>query len=225
VQDTSGGIPIYAFPAIVGVRSAETQQKERIIVRRKVEEFVVPCASKPDLIEFDEPHDLLAEVTFTRPAAELTVQLEKGNALSRVFAANLLAAFAGDPAAVGALMKAAHGDAFWAVRRAATAALSAAPATGVREFFRERLSDANSKVRAAAVRGLGSAKDPSMVPLLKEQYQKDDSYVVQAEILRAIGGLRQREHREFLEAAAVTRSPRNIIRNSAVEALKRLDEP
>lgn len=225
MQDTSGGVPIYTFQAVVGIRLAGGHRTERIVVGKKVEEFAIACASKPDLVEFDEPHDLLAEVTFERPAGELMVQLEKGNALSRLFAANQLAAFVGEPAVFKALMHSARSDGFWGVRRAATAALSAAPATGVREFFRERLSDANSKVRAAAVRGLGSANDPSLVPLLKERYQKDDSYVVQAEIVRAIGGLRLKEQREFFEAAALMRSPRNIIRNAAVEALKRLDKP
>jgi aminopeptidase N len=223
VQDTSGSIPIYTFPAIVGIRSAGIHRTERILVQQKVDEFVVPCASKPDLIEFDEPHDLLAEVTFQRPASELIVQLEKGNALSRVLAANQLSAFVGDPVAVGALMTAARNDAFWAVRRAATAGLIGAVSGTGKDFFSEMLADKSSKVRATAVRGLGALNDASLVPMFKDQYRKDDSYAVQAEIVRAMGRLRMKELREFFLMAADVRSPRNIIRNAAVEGLRLLD--
>lgn len=224
VQDTAGGVPIYTLPATVGIWSAGSHRTERIAVKHRVEEFTIPCSSKPDLVEFDEPHDLLAECTFDRPANELILQLQKGNALSRVFAANQLATFVGEPVASAALATSARAENFWGVRRAATAALGGSSDPAVRALLQEKLSDASSKVRATAVRGLGSRKDPSLAPFLIERFRKDDSYVVQAEIVRAIGALRLNAHRTFLEAAAEMRSPRNVVKNAAVEALKQIGE-
>jgi aminopeptidase N len=223
VQDTTGGIPIYRMPVDIGIRTSAGLVRQRIEVRQRVEEFALQTVERPRLVEFDEPHDRLVEVTFLRPPEELAVQLNEGNALSRVFAAAELAPHADQPAVVSHLKRAATEDPFWAVRRAAVAALGSKGSSAQTSFLQERMDDKISKVRAAAVRALAALKSQALVPFLRERFVREDSYVVQAEIVRAIGAMKLREQKAFLESAAGMKSPRDIIRNAALEGMKALE--
>ena len=59
--------------------------------------------------------------------------------------------------------------------------------------------------------------------LLKERFEKDDSYVAQAEALRAIGKCGKQSDQAFLRKAKDMKSPRRILGRAVVWALKQLD--
>ncbi len=222
-QDTTGGIPIYTFPVSLRVTTARGRRMETIQVSQAVEEFKIRSPEPPILVEFDEPHNLLAEISFARPSTELILQLEHGNALSRILAANELGDSSDVPAVEAALRKASFDDPFWGVRRAAINAMSTTNAGSAERFLKARLIDANSKVRAAVVRKLASMKSRSQIPFLESHFEKESSYVVQAEIVRAIAGTRDPAVKLFLEKSSRLPSHRDIVRQAALRGLEELN--
>ena len=221
-QDTTGGVPIYVLPVTIGLTSAKGHRVEQIRLTRAMEEFALSAPEQPILVEFDEPHSVLAEITFPKTTKELIVQLEQGNALSRVFASNELAVSAGDPGVEAALRKASISDQFWGVRRAALDAMRSARAPTIAAFLKDRLSDSHPKVRAAAVRGLGSLRLRELAPFLQSRFESESSYVVQAELVRAIAATGGPGVTSFLEKASRLPSHRDIVRTAALEALATL---
>jgi HEAT repeat protein len=80
----------------------------------------------------------------------------------------------------------------------------------------------NSKVRTTALQILGDMKDSELASFFVERFEKDDSYVAQAEALRSLGKCGDRSQISFLKKAAKMGSPRNVIKRAADWALKEL---
>ncbi|GJQ21241.1 MAG: aminopeptidase [Bacteroidia bacterium] len=222
-QDTSDGTSIFTFPVFVGLTTATGHSVAQIRVTRASEEFRLPSPERPILVEFDEPHIILAEVSFPRSSGELILQLERGNALSRILAAQELAPLSDDPVVDAVLRKASREDTFWGTRRAAINALSARSAS-VEEFLKDRIGDPSSKVRAAVVRKLSSLKSPRLVSFLIERFDEESSYVVQAELVRAIANIAHPAVKPFLVKASQLNSHRDLVREAALQGLKDLTE-
>ncbi len=171
--------PLFETPVDVGIVTAAGKKVERLQIGKKEEQtFEIACDSRPLLVRFDEGNHLLMEMKFAKSVEELQYQLQNDDAMGRMWAASELKG----KGAEAALRKAAQGDKFWAVRRAALEAVD-----GDAAFFRERAMDAKSDVRAVAVRRLASFKDSAF---LAGRFQIEDSYVVQAEALRATRAMR-----------------------------------
>jgi len=92
--------------------------------------------------------------------------------------------------------------------------------SGSKPVFLQTIVDSNSKVRAASVKALGRSKDPGMLPDFKRIYETDESFLVRAEALIAIGENGHPSHLRFLNEAAKVRSPRNTLKNAAEQAIE-----
>ncbi|MDH5743503.1 MAG: hypothetical protein OEZ52_08160, partial [Candidatus Aminicenantes bacterium] len=57
--------------------------------------------------------------------------------------------------------------------------------------------------------------NPELVRFFKDRFEKDDSYLAQAEALRSIGKCGDRSQLPFLEEKEKMSSPRNVIKNAA----------
>jgi aminopeptidase N len=224
VQDFSKGIPIFRTPVLIGIRTAGRTDSRKVWISAAEENFEFDAPERPLLVRFDEGNHLLKELTFEKSAEELVFQLKNDDAVGRMQAAAGLGRQAGDDTVRQALSTAAERDSFWAVRRAAVEALAASNAAGLEAFFKGRLSDLSSKVRAVAVRALGRLKNPSLAPYFETVFKNDTSYVVQAETLAAIGECGGKDKIAFLKKAAAMPSPRNILRRSAESAVKKIEE-
>ena len=75
---------------------------------------------------------------------------------------------------------------------------------------------------ATALQILGDTKDSKYVSFFKERFNKENSYVAQAEALRSLGKCGDRSQISFLKKAAEMGSPRNVIKRAADWALKEL---
>lgn len=221
-QDTAKGIPIYRMPVRIGFFTASGKRVETIELSKKEEEFEFHCETRPLLVRFDDGNILFKEISFPKSREELLFQLGHDDAVGRVNAAAALVARAADPAVASALKRAAAADPFWAVRRAALEALAEAEGNFPTGLFRERTLDANSRVRAVALRALGERRDKTLIPFFQERFAKDDSYVVQAECLNALGKCGDRSVVPFLQKAASLASPRGMLKRAVEAALKSL---
>jgi aminopeptidase N len=222
VQDFSKGIPVYKTPVLIGIRTPGKSAAEKVWISRKEETFEFDAPERPLLVSFDEGNYLLKELTFEKSMEELVFQLRNDDAVGRLRAAADLAPYSGDAAVRDVLLEAAGKDGFWAVRRAAVETLAKSGGSGLELFLKEKLSDGNSRVRAAAIRALGRAKSPSLVPFFESTFKRDSSYLVQAESLAAIGECGGRDRIAFLKKAGAMASPWNILHRSADSAIKKI---
>jgi len=204
--------PFFETPVDVGIVTASGKRIHRLrIAAKQQQSFDIPCDSKPLLVRFDEGDHLLMELRFDKTVEELSFQLQNDGAMGRMWAAQQLK----DRGAEAALRTAARQDRFWAVRRAAIESLQ-----GDAEFFQERASDPKSDVRAAALRKLGGFRQSRF---LAERFRREDSYLAQAEALRALGRCGDRSQIPLLRQAAGMKSPRGVLQRAAREALKELE--
>ncbi|HBY60141.1 MAG TPA: aminopeptidase, partial [Solibacterales bacterium] len=202
---------LFETPVDIGIVNAAGKNVHRLRVTAQPEQsFDIPCGTKPLLVRFDEGDHLLMELRFQKSAQELVFQLQNDGAMGRLWAARELQG----RGAEAELRKAAGEDGFWAVRRAAVES-----AEGDAAFFRERAADPKSNVRAAALRRLGELRESAF---LAERFRREDSYLAQAEALRALGRTGDRTQVPLLREAALMKSPRGILQRAAEEALRQL---
>lgn len=205
--------PLFETPVDIGIVGAGGKTVHRLHIAAKEEQsFDIACDSKPLLVRFDEGDHLLMELRFQKSVEELVLQLRNDDAMGRLWAARQLRG----RGAEAALRAAAREDGFWAVRRAAVES-----AEGDAGFFRQCAADAKSGVRAAALRRLGGPRESAF---LAERFRLEDSYLAQAEALRAIGRTGDRSRIPLLKEAAQMKSPRGILQRAAEDALRQLQQ-
>jgi aminopeptidase N len=224
VQDLDKNIPVYRTPVLIGLHDGERSATEKVWIDKKEEVYEFAASRKPVFVEFDQGHYLLKELVFEKPADELVFELGRGDAVGRTWAARELGKRLGSQAARKALEEAARKDDFWAVRRAAVESLAASGETGLSAFLKDRAADGNSRVRASAVRALGNTNNRDLAPFFKALFPKDTSYVVQGELLSAIGKCGRTGDLPFLKKAAALKSPRGLLKRSAETAMKKIEE-
>lgn len=205
---------VYRTPIQIGVHTSSRRDSQTFWLESADETLELDVAEKPLLVRFDEGNYLLKEWTFEKSTEELVYQLENDDVIGRMWAATEL----GDHPA---LSRAARRDRFWSVRRAAIESLGAKASV---ELLREVAFDENSKVRVAAFRGLGETRNAALVPFIEERFRRDDSYVAQAEALRALGMIADPSSRPLLEEASRTASHRDVVGRAARGALRELDD-
>ncbi len=224
VQDFSKNIPVFRTPVLIGLTDGEQSVTEKVWIDEKEEVFEFAATRKPVSVEFDRGHNLLKELVFEKPAEELVFDLGRGDAVTRIWAARELTKHLDSPAVLPALGDSARKDAFWAVRRAAIESLAASAWSGLPALLKGRTTDENSRVRAAAVRALGNTGNRDLAPFYKSLFPRETSYIVQGEILSAIGKCGRTGDLSFLKQASALKSPRNVLKRNADAAIKKIEE-
>lgn len=113
-------------------------------------------------------------------------------------------------------------DSFWFVRQKAVEAIRLFKDEDMVSFLKSKCRDKKSKVRVAALKSLGEYKSKELVSFLKERFEKDDSYLAQAEALRSIGKCGDKSIEKYLEKAAKMKSPRNVVQRAAEWAISQI---
>ena len=222
-QDTSQGIPVYTIPVIIGITTPEKKMSEKVWIKQKEQVFEFSVNTKPLLVRFDEGNYILKEWTFDKNLDELLYQLKNDDVIGRGWGASELAKFGDDSRATNGLIDRAQNDGFWAVRRSAVETLGMLKKRENIDLFKEKCRDQNSNVRVAALGILGNYEDAELVSFFVKRFKEDNSYLAQAEALRAIGKCGDRSHLSFLKEASQMRSPRNVIKRAADWAIKKIE--
>ncbi len=214
-QDFPDGVAAYRLPLAIGITMAGERRVERAWLTRRTAEFTFELPERPLLVRFDEGNLLLAEWTSDAAVDDLVYQLGHDDVTGRMSAARELGRANRDTRAASALAVAARKDAFWAVRRAAIQALAEWRREEDLALFQDASRDPHSRVRAASLAALGEYRRPALVPFFEQRFEADDSYLAQAEAVRAVAKTGDPGAAEWLRRAAGTPSPRNVIRNAA----------
>jgi len=224
IQDYARGIPVFKVPVTVAIVTAQGRTTKTVWIREKEEAFEFPAETKPFLVRFDEGNVLIKEVSFPKELDELLYQLRNDDVIGRMGAATSLLQFKDDPKTFEALAASAQGDSFRAVRRSAVEVLGKLLDKRVTAVLKKASVDVNSSVRAASVAALGDLKDRGLAEFFKERFGKDESELVRAEALRAIGKTGDASFIPFLEKCVSIPSYRNYVGNAATQALKQLSK-
>lgn len=223
VQDISKGVPVFQMPVRLGITTSQGRKTHEVMLRKKDETFSFPAPQKPLLVRFDEGNVLLKEWTFPKSLEELVYQLKNDDVIGRMWAANELLRFRDEPAAVESLMESGRKDPFWAVRRDAVQTLGKIHKETWTSFFKDKCLDTHSRVRAAALAELAKYKNSAFASFFRTRFLQEDSYLAQAEAVRALGKCADSGAVPFLKKALKMSSPRNIIQRAAQQAIKELE--
>ncbi len=218
VQKQRHDIGVFRVPVDIRVASSKIDSVRRFWMNDSVETIEWTLPEKPLLVRFDANNVLLKELRFKKSPEELIYQLENDDVIGRAWAATELGKLDDCTSCEKALTTASEHDPFWFVRKSAVEALPKSPKL---IKLLERVSlDKNSKVRVAALKALGKFERPQLASFLKTRFAEDDSYLAQAEALRALGGTGDENDIEFLEKAAQMKSPRNVVARAAKQAIE-----
>ncbi|HUV12626.1 MAG TPA: HEAT repeat domain-containing protein, partial [Acidobacteriota bacterium] len=217
--DTSGDVPVYRTPVMIGIHTQSGKTLERLWLKEPEEVLEIALGERPLLVRFDEGNYLLKEWTFSKSTDELLFQLQRDDVIGRMWAAAELVNHGEDSRAMEVLIATGRDDPFWSVRKSAIQAVAKIDGNGQISFLRERALDEDSRVRVTALEALGDTGDAGLVEFFVKRFVEDDSYLAQAEALRSIGKTDARSAQELLESAAEMKSPRDVIRRAATEAL------
>ena len=223
-QDTSKGIPVYKIPVVFGITTPKEKISKKIWIKEKEQVFDFNVKEKPLLVRFDEGNYLLKEWEFNKNFDELLYQLKNDDVIGRMWAASELAGSNASDQVIYGLIDRAQNDDFWAVRRNAVEAIGSFQRGEDLNLFKEICKDKNSKVRTAALKILGEFRNSKLIPFFKDLFRRDDSYLVQAEALRAMGKCGDNKQITFLENSSKMTSPRNVIKRAAEWAVNEIQK-
>ncbi|MFO7980563.1 MAG: M1 family aminopeptidase [Candidatus Aminicenantes bacterium] len=224
IQDESLGIPIYKTPVLIKLKTRKEEAVRKIWLVQKQETFHFSLDSKPLLVRFDEGNHLLKEWEFPKSSQELIYQAKNDDVIGRMWASRELGKFQNEPKAQGILQEIAQKDPFWAVRKETVETLGSWKDLSHISFLKTKCSDPNSRVRASALKILGEFHQKELAEFFKARFQKEDSYLAQAEALRALGKTGDKSQIPFLKKAMDIPSYRDIIKKAAEEALNRMKD-
>jgi aminopeptidase N len=222
VQDFNRGIPVFRVPVTIAIVTPKGKTTRAVWIREKEETFEFAAETKPLLIRFDEGNVLLKEVNFPKEVDELLYQFRNDDVIGRMASAADLLRFKDDPRVFEGLAAGAQNDPFWAVRRSAIESLGKLADPRVQAVLKKTCLEAHSSVRTASLVALGDSRDRSLVEFYKERFTKDESQLVKAEALRALGKTGDPSVIPFLEKSASVPSYRDMVRNAAMQALKQV---
>ncbi len=223
-QDFSKGVPVFTLPVIMEVTTDEKTVTKKIWIDKKENDFSFKTDSKPLMVRFDKGNYLLKEWSFDKTLDELRFQLKNNDVIGRMWASTELIKYRSYPKAVSALIEAAEKDPFWSVRQSAVKTLGNMENPELIPVFKNIYKDKSSKVRTDAVNALGNFKKKELRTFFKQIFLTDNSYLVQAEALTALGRCRDPSDIPFIEKAKKTDSPRNIIKRAAQRAMDTINK-
>jgi len=222
-QDTSKLVPIFKTPIVIGIITQDENKSEKIWLEDKEEVFEFECIQKPLLVRFDKGNYLLKEWTFNKSLDELIYQVNHDDVTGRMWAATELIKY-DNPTVIESLSETAKNDQFWAVRRSAVETLGKIHNKEYITLLKEICEERNSKVRISALKALGGYQDTDLIEFFKDRFEKDDSYLAQAEALKALGEYQNKSLIPFFKEALKMSSPRNVIKRAAEWSLKQIRE-
>ncbi len=219
-QDKWDNVPIYKIPVNIGFWSADEKTTKKVWLNKKTESFEFKMETEPLMVRFDEGNNLLKEWTFKKSEEELLYQLKNDDVTGRLWAVDELKTYHISQKTIDKWADLAVNDEFWAVRAAAISNLREFAVRDHSDLFINATNDENSKVRVEAVKALAELGDDSMIQQFVEIFKTDNSYLVMAEALKAIGKIGNKSNLRFLKDAANVKSRRDLIKNTAEQAIE-----
>ena len=177
---------IFAAPIILAYETSQGRREVKLEIAEANQTFYIAMDEKPLMVSFDPGYRCLKTLDFELPREMLTYQLSHDeDVIGRIAAAQGLAKLE-DPQSVEALAEAVKNDGFWGVQAEAAKALGVIKSQAALEALVGCTGVAHPKARRAVVAALGSFKERAAFEALLPLMERDDSYFVEAEAVRAV---------------------------------------
>ena len=210
----------YYLPTTIAFFYKNEIVKKEIIIDRKRSIHRFKMKKDPLFVRFDPENDLLVEVNQNYSYNGLLSQLKRDNVIGRMEASKALKAYLEDPKTIRALKRSAVHDRSWFVRKAALE--SVAREMSSKDFLIAFIREKHSQPRRVIVSEMSKYFPADAVRLIRKYLDTDESYIVQAEMIRQLGRVGDESDIEKIEFYNKQWSPRKILRNASVKALAEL---
>ncbi|MDH3197254.1 MAG: M1 family aminopeptidase [Candidatus Krumholzibacteria bacterium] len=224
-QETGGLVPVFRVPLDVEVTCDERVDVHRIVCDREAQDFYFAAPSRPRMVIFDKGDWNLKSLDFPKPVADLLYQLEHGDYIARVRAAEALGGKGADARAVPALRTTLLAGGHWGLRREAALALARAGGPAARDALLAGMVVEDARVRLACAKALGDFnEDEAAAEGLREALRRDPAYGVQEAAVASLVSMRADGAAKACEDAMGLESHGNVVRNAGMAGLAELGE-
>ena len=175
---------------------------------------------EPLFVRFDPDNDLLIEVNQKLSLDALLNKVKRDNVIGRMDAATDLSAFLEEPKTIRILKRIAVHDRSWFVRNAALKSVGIEMSS--KDFLIAYIREKHSQPRRTIISKMASYHPDDALKLIRKYLDRDDSYIVQAEMIKQLGNIGDKSDIGKIELHRNKWSPRKIIRNSADKSLLKL---
>lgn len=225
-QETSDGTPVYDFGASVGLIGGGVVTREKVRIDKAEQELRIGAMRRPDAVLLDPDHDVLREIpTLHWKPDELPHILRCApNAADRQAVLNRMLEGTPTDAAVQAAVEAVRADKGQFPALPSTERLGQLKRVDLRPLFREELAHPNANRRVQAIRSLASlTKDQGDTKVLRGLVNDQELYGVVNAALTVLRNWDAPGNRDVFEKATRLKSPNDLIRIAAHDALIKAD--
>ena len=150
------------------------------------------------------------------------LQLKRENVIGRMEAANDLAEYVRNPQVMKRLKRIGIYDKSWFVRQASLSSLS--NVLTFKEWLVAYQGEKDSQPRKTIITQISNEYPEKAADFLRQNLDSDNSYVVQAEMIKQLGIVGDISDIDLIEGYTKIWSPRKIVNRSAKEAVSLLKE-
>jgi HEAT repeat protein len=225
-QHTDSLTGLFTFPLSIECTSSSEVLDRTVLIDKRTQVVTLPLRESPLMIILDKGKNLLA--TFKRDVSkeEYLVWLDRAtDIVDRITAAKELQRYNDDSAVFVALRNAALHDRFWAVRNQAALSLASAGDVRVKQTLFEIYRDSHSSVRSTAIGALQRFEAKEVADFVLRAARTDSSYLVLSSSIRVLAEVDSLRGFDLAAECVHRESYRDMIRRSALNALRHLKDP
>ena len=225
-QKAGGLVPVFRVPVDVEIVWDGGRETHTIMIEDDSESYYFQVPVEPKMVIFDKGDTLLKTLDFGKTAGELVYELEHGDFMTQVRAAQALGAKGTDARTVPALRAAMLGDAYWGLRREAALALGKVENDAALNALIEGSKSKEARVRLACAEAMGSYyRNEKAASTLEGLIKNDFTYGVRAAAVTSAVKLRAKNAARMCTDALKQESDVGIVRNAAMNGLADLGDP
>ncbi len=189
---------IFILPFAIDVYTADGKStRHEVVLDSRKQTFTLPTSGQPSLVNFDADRMLLAEIEEAQSTEDYIFQYDHAPLYADKYEALSNLAEAENPASKTVFAKALK-DSFWEIRGLAIQSADKSDPAILSQLKKMAQSDANSKVRAAALSTLASTGMKEYQSLLETSAKTEQAYPA---IAAALGGLAEIDETAALKMA------------------------
>jgi aminopeptidase N len=224
-QKTSGLVPLFRVPVDVELVWEGGRDTQRIVVEEASASYYFRLPSEPKMVVFDKGDWILKTLDFPKQTHELIYELENGDFMTRVRAAEALSAKGTDARTVPALRSVLLGDAYRGLRREAALSLGKIESDAALAALLEGIAVGEARVRMASAEALGGFyRDEEAAAPLEKLVGSDPAYGVRAAAIASLVKIRAERASRVCLGALKQDSDQDIVRNAALNGLADLND-
>ena len=222
-QKVDGQTPLFRLPTTLEIaEDADHVRTIPIVIDAASQEFIIPAATRPKMVEIDPKGWLIKELDFEKPDAEYLFQLEHASCvLGRLDAARALTSKPGGRYGIAPAMGRAWKREKSVFARQQLVVLMANGNDAFRAALIEAAKDPEARVRVAAIGGLARLKrDRQIESILRTAWDNPkEAYGARRAALRGLAGWKVNDAPKLLDAALKIPADRHAIAATALEIL------